>query len=102
MMREITSSRSDDVATGVLLVSVFSVDVAFELMIFLLSLRSECVRAMVNAAAAYGFGAPSTIDFISVSPLSNCPPIILSMFMNRWMALAMKFLSPDMLQVTTV
>ena len=59
------------------------------------------VGAIVNTVD-YCLGADSTIDFISAIPLSNWPPIILSMFMNRWMALAMKFLSPDMLHVTIV
>ena len=47
-------------------------------------------------------GAASATAFISASPFSNCPPIILSMFMTRWMALAMKLFLPSMLHVTTV
>ena len=47
-------------------------------------------------------GAASVTAFICASPFSNCPPIILSMFMTRWMALAMKLFLPSMLHVTTV
>ena len=46
--------------------------------------------------------AASATAFICASPFSNCPPIILSMFMTRWMALAMKLFLPSMLHVTTV
>src|SRR6266404_215558 len=51
---------------------------------------------------SYALGAASATVFIAASPLSNWSPIIRSMLMTRWIALAMKFLSPVMLHVTRV
>src|SRR6266478_3448340 len=51
---------------------------------------------------SYALGAASATVFIAASPLSNWSPIIRSMLMTRWIALAMKFLSPVMLHVTMV
>ena len=47
-------------------------------------------------AALYDLGAASATAFIAASPLSNWSPIIRSMFMTRWIALATKFFSPVM------
>ena len=67
-----------------------------------LSASAVSVRVMNQITPRYVLGAASAIDFISASPFSNWPPIILSMFMNRWIALAIKLFSPVMLHVTAV
>src|SRR5256885_14432101 len=50
----------------------------------------------------YCLGAASATDFMAANPCSNWPPTILSMFMKRWIALAMKLFLPNMLHVTAV
>src|SRR4029077_18014772 len=50
----------------------------------------------------YFFAAVSATDFIWPSPWSNCPPIILSIFITRPIALVIKFFLPVMFHVTVV
>ena len=64
--------------------------------------RSSSWRVSPEGLQDDVLGADSATAFICASPFSNCPPIILSMFMTRWMALAMKLFRPSMLHVTTV
>src|SRR5687767_13408991 len=50
----------------------------------------------------YSLGVASATVLIAANPFSNWSPIILSMFMNRHMALAMKWFLPVIVHVTTV
>jgi hypothetical protein len=57
------------------------------------------VTSATRRSPRYCLGAASTTDFMLATPFSNWPPIILSMLMNKWIALAMKFFAPVMVLV---
>src|SRR5258708_1588121 len=56
----------------------------------------------IGILIGYALLPDSTTDFIVASPFSNWLPTILSQSMNRPIALHMKLLLPDMLQVISV
>src|SRR5204862_2713328 len=62
----------------------------------------QAVEACLRESSGGHRRLPSTTAFICDSPCSKAPPIILSMLMTRWIALATKFFRPVMVHVTAV